>query len=271
MDVYLYCKDKLTSESFLQPGNPSKGDGRLGIVPVVLHDTAVQAISTIQLNLPHNHRDADNVKTVELMYLELLKRFDGGKSLKELDPIGDMEIEFDPETDEMDIKALVEAQEKVKEECMKPAFKNISQAQIEMFKTKESLKSEIQELEQEIKKTSQMIMSSDLVNMKRVMRRLEMIDKNDVPHLKGKVAAGLSAADEILTTELIFSGFFQELNPHQMAAVLSCLVYNDNKSEGKPPKEDELAEPFQKLLEVANKVATVMIESNMEIKKEEYL
>lgn len=56
-----------------------------------------------------------------------------------------------------------------------------------------------------------------------------------------------------------------------MAAVLSCLVYTDNKSEGKPPKEDELAEPFQKLLEVASKVATVMIESNMEIKKEEYL
>ena len=114
-------------------------------------------------------------------------------------------------------------------------------------------------------------MSSDLVNMKRVMRRLDMIDKNDVPHLKGKVAAGLSCADEILTTELIFSGFFQDLNPHQMAAVLSCLVYNDGKSEGKPPKEEELSEPFNKLIEVANKVATVMVESNIEIKKEEYL
>lgn len=116
-----------------------------------------------------------------------------------------------------------------------------------------------------------MIMSSDLVNMKRVMRRLDMIDKNDVPHLKGKVAAGLSCADEILTTELIFSGFFQDLNPHQMAAVLSCLVYNDGKSEGKPPKEEELSEPFNKLIEVANKVATVMVESNIEMKKEEYL
>lgn len=59
-----------------------------------------------------------------------------------------------------------------------------------------------------------MIMSNELVNMKRVMRRLDMIDKNDVPHLKGKVAAGLSAADEILTTELIFSGFFQDLSPN---------------------------------------------------------
>jgi ATP-dependent RNA helicase DOB1 len=81
-----------------------------------------------------------------------------------------------------------------------------------------------------------MIMSTELVCMKRVMRRLEMIDKNDVPLLKGKVAASLSAADEILTTELLFSGFFQELNPVQMAGVLSCLVYSDNKSEGKPPK-----------------------------------
>lgn len=92
-----------------------------------------------------------------------------------------------------------------------------------------------------------MIMSKDLVDMKRVMRRLEMVDKNDVPHLKGKVAANLSCADEILTTELIFSGFFQELTPVQMASVLSCLVYTDNKSEGEAPKDESLAEPFLKL------------------------
>jgi superfamily II RNA helicase len=53
-----------------------------------------------------------------------------------------------------------------------------------------------------------MTQSGDLVNMKRVMRRLEMVNKNDVPRLKGKVAASLSACDEILTTELLFSGFF---------------------------------------------------------------
>lgn len=68
LDVYLYVKEKLTSEALLQPGNPLKGDGRLGIIPVVLHHTTVSAISTIQLNLPPNHREADNVKTVELMF-----------------------------------------------------------------------------------------------------------------------------------------------------------------------------------------------------------
>ena len=74
-----------------------------------------------------------------------------------------------------------------------------------------------------------MIMSSELVNMKRVMRRLELADKNDVPTLKGKVAAAISACDEILVTELIFSGFFQELDSVQIAAVLSCLIYTDTK------------------------------------------
>ena len=56
-----------------------------------------------------------------------------------------------------------------------------------------------------------------------------------------------------------------------MASVLSCLVYTDNKSEGEPPKDESLSEPFQKLQEVANNVATVMEESNIELNKEEYL
>lgn len=72
--------------------------------------------------MPHNHRDSDNVKTVELMFMELLKRFDQGRTLKELDPIEDMEIEFDEETDELDIKELVAAKEKVQCELVKPEF-----------------------------------------------------------------------------------------------------------------------------------------------------
>lgn len=60
--------------------------------------------------------------------MELLKRFDNGKTLKELHPIDDMEIEFDEETDEMDIVELIEAKDKVHEEIGKPIFKNISEA-----------------------------------------------------------------------------------------------------------------------------------------------
>jgi len=57
-----------------------------------------------------------------------------------------------------------------------------------------------------------MIMKSDLVNMKRVMRRLDLCDKNDVTTMKGKVSCSVSAADELLVTELLFSGVFQHLD-----------------------------------------------------------
>ena len=128
--------------------------------------------------------------------------------MKELDPIDDMEIEYDPDTDKMDIGELIKAKTKIGDELLGQKFDSISQAQMLQYKDKVAAKEQIEELEDEIKKTTKMIMNNDLINMKRVMRRLDMVDKNDVPMLKGKVAAGLSAADEILTTELIFSGFF---------------------------------------------------------------
>ena len=69
----------------------------------------------------------------------------------------------------------------------------------------------ITELSSSIQKSADMIMSTDLVSMKRVMRRLELCDKNDVPTLKGKVAAHISTSDEILATEMLFSGLFNEI------------------------------------------------------------
>ena len=56
LDVYLYVKDRLTGDNMCQPGDPAARDGRLGIVPVVLHASTVHSISTIQIRLPHNHK-----------------------------------------------------------------------------------------------------------------------------------------------------------------------------------------------------------------------
>ena len=43
-----------------------------------------------------------------------------------------------------------------------------------------------------------MVLKDDLKKMKRVMRRLEFLDKNDIVQLKGKVACEISACDELL-------------------------------------------------------------------------
>lgn len=99
-----------------------------------------------------------------------------------------------------------------------------------------------------------MILAGDLTSMKRVMRRLEMCDKNDVPTLKGKVAARVSTSDEILVTEMLFSGLFNDIEkPAHIAAVLSCLVYTEGKASNggesvqKIVKHEQLGEPFMML------------------------
>ena len=144
-----------------------------------------------------------------------------------------------------------------------------------MYERKKELKEQINELADSIKKASDMIMSGDLVNMKRVMRRLDLADRNDVPTLKGKVACSISASDEIMITEMLFSGLFQEIDALQTAAILSCLIYTDGKGseEGvtKIAKEPRLMQPFQEMQKVAEKVATVMLESKIPIDKEEYI
>lgn len=95
-----------------------------------------------------------------------------------------------------------------------------------------------------------MIMSNELVNMKRVMRRLELCDRNDVTTLKGKVACSISASDEILLTEMLFSGQLHDLKPDIIAALLSCLVFTDGASKDKGEganqisKHESLGQPF---------------------------
>ena len=64
--------------------------------------------------------------------------------------------------------------------------------------------------------------------------------------------------DELLATELIFAGVFNEIEPEQLVALLSCLVYNDKQKEDKPTKLlPELEGPFRQLEELARKIAKV--------------
>jgi len=75
-----------------------------------------------------------------------------------------------------------------------------------------------------------MILVDDLRRMKRVMRRLGWINKDDIVELKGKVACEVSACDEIIITELLFTGIFQDINPPEIAALLTSLIYDENNS-----------------------------------------
>lgn len=66
---------------------------------------------------------------------------------------------------------------------------------------------------------------SQMRKKKRVLRRLGYCDSDGVIQLKGRVACEINTCDELVVTELIFSGVFNELTPEQSAALSSCLVH----------------------------------------------
>ena len=60
--------------------------------------------------------------------------------------------------------------------------------------------------------------------MRRVLRRLNHVSEDGVIQNKGRVACEVSTADELLVTELVFTGTLNGLSPAHLAALLSCLV-----------------------------------------------
>jgi ATP-dependent RNA helicase DOB1 len=62
-------------------------------------------------------------------------------------------------------------------------------------------------------------MRDTLKKMKRVLRRLGLIDASNVVQTKGRVACEVNTADELLVTELIFNGVFNDLNAGQAVSV----------------------------------------------------
>ena len=136
---------------------------------------------------------------------------------------------------------------------------------------------------------AQVLMQEELMGMHRVLRRLGHLSQEGVIQNKGRVACEVSTADELLTTELVFSGMLNELEPSHLAALLSCLVAEGQKSSGGGGKGGKggggkggggkdgaadaaaqirtktMVEPFEKLREHARRVGTAVEEAKLPI------
>jgi ATP-dependent RNA helicase DOB1 len=57
--------------------------------------------------------------------------------------------------------------------------------------------------------------------------RLGFTSAADVVEMKGRVACEISSGDELLLTELMFHGVFNDLSVEQSVALLSCFVFDE--------------------------------------------
>jgi len=122
-----------------------------------------------------------------------------------------------------------------------------------------------------LRATDNVILHDQLKAMKRVLRRLGFLTKGNVVDVKGRVAAEMNTSDELVITEMLFSGFFTDLTPDQIVSLMSCFVYEE-KSNTNAKQKTELAGPLRSLQDIARRVAEVAKESKIEnMDVEEYV
>ncbi|VDP29926.1 unnamed protein product [Soboliphyme baturini] len=122
---------------------------------------------------------------------------------------------------------------------------------------------------QELKKAKSLLQLDELKRRKRVLRRLGYADPQDVITFKGRVACEISAADELVLTEMLFNGTFNDLTVSQCTALLSCLVFQENAE--LPKLIEELTGILRQMQEIARRIAKVTLEAKLPVDENEYV
>ncbi|KAF9132615.1 ATP-dependent RNA helicase mtr4 [Mortierella sp. 14UC] len=271
IDVLLYCDAKtqiVPGLDGLAPGVkacPPGEKGELMVVPVLL--SCLDAIATPRIFLSKDLRSADARHTIHKSLLELQRRFPDGVPL--LDPVQNMNIK-----DESFIKAVSKV--KVLENALKtlPLAQSTPKEELEALYEKYLKKVEtinsIKSIKKRIVEANSIAQLDELKCRKRVLRRLGYTSSSDVIEMKGRVACEITSGDELLLTEMIFNGAFNDLTVEQTVALLSCFVFQE-KSDNVPALREELATPLRLMQEAARKIAKTSQECKLAVDEEEYV
>jgi len=207
---------------------PSGQEGEMVVVPVMLH--TLESISGLRLILPKDLRQREARQQVKDRLQEVFRRFPssgkGAKGIPLLDPIKDMKITDDSFSTLLNKIDILET--KLAESPIHTSKEQSSLYQA--YRTKEDAREKVDSLKKQLDDAHSVLQLDELKCRKRVLRRLGFTSNEDVVEKKGRVACEISTGDELLLTEMIFNGVFNDLTPEQCAALLSCFVFNEKVS-----------------------------------------
>ncbi|EDO17207.1 hypothetical protein Kpol_1035p20 [Vanderwaltozyma polyspora DSM 70294] len=232
------------------------------ILPVTLE--SVTSVGNLRLFMPKDIKASGQKETVGKSLQEVQRRFPNG--IPEIDPVKNMKI------DDEDFHKLLRKINVLESKLnSNPLTDSIRLPELyEKYSKKHTINDDIKKLKTKINESQAVIQLDDLRKRKRVLRRLGFCTPSDIIELKGRVACEISSGDELLLTELIFNGNFNELTPEQAAALLSCFAFQERCKEA-PRLKPELGEPLKAMREVAAKIAKVMKDSKIEVVEKDYV
>lgn len=234
----------------------------MAIIPITLN--SIQEISSCRSIMPKDIKNARSQKTLDKALKEIVRRHP--KGLPILNAINKMHIN---DKDFLSLEKKISILNKkisTTSIANSPDLENLYKQYSKIVSIEDNIKT----LETKNKEVQSVIQLDDLKHRKRVLRRLGFISQDDVVQMKGRVACEISTGDELLLTELIFNGTFNELKPEQCAALLSCFVFEERSNEV-PRLTPELAEPLKTLREMATKIGKVSRECKIDIIEKDYV
>ncbi|ORZ19116.1 antiviral helicase [Lobosporangium transversale] len=271
LDVLLYCAPKTTIIPGLDglatgvKACPPGEKGELMVVPILL--SCLEAIATPRIFLLKDLRSSDARHTIHKSLLELQRRFPDGIPL--LDPIENMNIKdeaFKKVIRKIEVLEAAMAAHPLVQTMAKDVLLDTYKRYLEKVETNNKIKS----IKKQITEANSIAQLDELKCRKRVLRRLGYTSSSDVIEMKGRVACEITSGDELLLTEMIFNGAFNDLTVEQTAALLSCFVFQE-KAEGNASMREELAAPLRLMQEAARKIAKVSQSCKLSLDEEEYV
>lgn len=269
VQVALICSDEPANGykqiEALPPGiRPARAGEKtkVEVLPVLL--TTIQKMSSIRIFMPADLTTRAGKDTVMKALSEVQKRFPDG--IPVLDPIEDLKI-----TDESFTRLLKKIQVLESRLLSNPLHNSPRLEPLYNQYAEKVIKTDkIKALKKQIQQALSILQLDELKCRKRVLRRLQFINENEVVQLKARVACEISTGDELMLSELLFNGFFNELTPEQCAAVLSCFVFEEKANDDGHLRE-ELAKPLREIQRQARIIAKVSQESKLPLNEDEYV
>lgn len=259
----------------LSPAHTSAGSGsirqtELLIVHVGLE--ALTAIGAVRLHIPKDSAKPAVRVSIQNALKEVLRRFNPpkGDGVPLLDPVRDMGIAAS-------IEEVLRRSKEVDGRLQSNRFVQMLRdtAMVQAYDAKKKLLDEAAALRKQAKELQSVTMREELRKMKKVLRRLDYVSADGVLSPKGRFACELSAGDELVLTNMVFGGIFNDLSVEQSVALLSCLVHREGAAEGSanntPRIRPDMQKPFRALQTVVKEVSAVCLEVRLFTEEQEYL
>ena len=281
------------SNNILIPDNILNSKGKLIKIPFKLD--CLENISQIKISLPEIITDS-SLKQIEKIYKQitssLIVKNKSEKNekinYKFMDPIKDLKISdqnFIKNISQINIiqSDLAKIEKKFLNDFGKiidfsDTLENILSKNdfIISYKKKILLRNEIKYLIDELNSLNRLVLNEELISMKKVLTRLNYLDKNNLVTFKGQVACNITSGDTIILTEILFNNFLNNMNEIDIGVILSCFVGGEGgifKKDKNIVEEDKhLMKLYNDLKKEIEAVIDIYIEYKINIKdKERYI